>query len=257
MKAENGEIINSFTRLLNYIYKNMAQTINQRIDALRALLKREGIDAFIIPSTDPHLSEYVAPYWKSREWISGFTGSAGTAVITSDKAGLWTDSRYFLQAEQQLEGSGIDLYKEMLPETPSILDFLRENLTANSVVGIDGKVFSTTQAIALQEDLAKNDITVKSIADPMNEIWTDRPPMPEAPAFIHEMKYAGKSCPDKLAAIRREMKKSETDVLLVSALDEIAWTLNIRGNDVHCNPVVVSYLIINEQKHTFSSSPRK
>ena len=224
MKAENGEIINSFTRLLNYIYKNMAQTINQRIDALRALLKREGIDAFIIPSTDPHLSEYVAPYWKSREWISGFTGSAGTAVITSDKAGLWTDSRYFLQAEQQLEGSGIDLYKEMLPETPSILDFLRENLTANSVVGIDGKVFSTTQAIALQEDLAKNDITVKSIADPMNEIWTDRPPMPEAPAFIHEMKYAGKSCPDKLAAIRREMKKSEADVLLVSALDEIAWT---------------------------------
>jgi Xaa-Pro aminopeptidase len=257
LKAENGEIINSFTRLLNYIYKNMAQTINQRIDALRALLKREGIDAFIIPSTDPHLSEYVAPYWKSREWISGFTGSAGTAVITSDKAGLWTDSRYFLQAEQQLEGSGIDLYKEMLPETPSILDFLRENLTANSVVGIDGKVFSTTQAIALQEDLAKNDITVKSIADPMNEIWTDRPPMPEAPAFIHEMKYAGKSCPDKLAAIRREMKKSEADVLLVSALDEIAWTLNIRGNDVHCNPVVVSYLIINEQETHFFIQPEK
>lgn len=257
LKAENGEIINSFTRLLNYIYKNMAQTINQRIDALRALLKREGIDAFIIPSTDPHLSEYVAPYWKSREWISGFTGSAGTAVITSDKAGLWTDSRYFLQAEQQLEGSGIDLYKEMLPETPSILDFLRENLTANSVVGIDGKVFSTTQAIALQEDLAKNDITIKSIADPMNEIWTDRPPMPEAPAFIHEMKYAGKSCPDKLADIRREMKKSEADVLLVSALDEIAWALNIRGNDVHCNPVVVSYLIINEQETHFFIQPEK
>ncbi len=257
LKAENGEIINSFTRLLNYIYKNMAQTINQRIDALRALLKREGIDAFIIPSTDPHLSEYVAPYWKSREWISGFTGSAGTVVITTDKAGLWTDSRYFLQAEQQLEGSGIDLYKEMLPETPSILDFLRENLTANSVVGIDGKVFSTTQAIALQEDLAKNDITIKSIADPMNEIWTDRPPMPEAPAFIHEMKYAGKSCPDKLAAIRQEMKKSEADVLLVSALDEIAWTLNIRGNDVHCNPVVVSYLIINEQETHFFIQPEK
>ena len=132
----------------------MAQTINQRIDALRALLKREGIDAFIIPSTDPHLSEYVAPYWKSREWISGFTGSAGTAVITSDKAGLWTDSRYFLQAEQQLEGSGIDLYKECCRNAQHPR-FLRENLTANSVVGIDGKVFSTTQAIALQEDLAK------------------------------------------------------------------------------------------------------
>ena len=155
LKAENGEIINSFTRLLNYIYKNMAQTINQRIDALRALLKREGIDAFIIPSTDPHLSEYVAPYWKSREWISGFTGSAGTAVITSDKAGLWTDSPLFSPSRAAAGRQRHHLYKEMLPETPSILDFLRENLTANSVVGIDGKVFSTTQAIALQEDLAK------------------------------------------------------------------------------------------------------
>lgn len=119
MKAENEEIINSFTRLLNYIYKNMAQTINQRIDALRALLKREGIDAFIIPSTDPHLSEYVAPYWKSREWISGFTGSAGTAVITTDKAGLWTDSRYFLQAEQQLEAAASTYTRKCCPKRPA------------------------------------------------------------------------------------------------------------------------------------------
>ena len=129
----------------------MNQPINQRIDALRALLKREGIDAFIIPSTDPHLSEYVAPHWKSREWISGFTGSAGTVVITAKKAGLWTDSRYFLQAAQQLEGSGIDLYKEMLPETPSIPDFLKTNLEADTIVGIDGKVFSTAKVMALQD----------------------------------------------------------------------------------------------------------
>ncbi len=235
----------------------MDQTTNQRIDALRALLKREGIDAFIIPSTDPHLSEYVAPHWKSREWISGFTGSAGTVVITAKKAGLWTDSRYFLQAAQQLEGSGIDLYKEMLPETPSIPDFLKANIEAGTTVGIDGKVFSTAKVIALQEDLVQNRITIKSIDDPMAEIWADRPPMPEAPAFIHEMKYAGKSCPEKLATIRQEMKKAGTEALLVSALDEIAWTLNIRGNDVHCNPVVVSYLLITEEEaHFFIQSPK-
>ena len=235
----------------------MNQPINQRIDALRALLKREGIDAFIIPSTDPHLSEYVAPHWKSREWISGFTGAAGTVVITAKKAGLWTDSRYFLQAAQQLEGSGIDLYKEMLPETPSIPDFLKTNLEADTIVGIDGKVFSTAKVMALQDDLVQNRITIKSIDDPMAEIWTDRPSMPEAPAFIHEMKYAGKSCPEKLAAIRQEMKKTGTETLLVSALDEIAWALNIRGNDVHCNPVVVSYLLITEEEAHFFIQPPK
>ena len=140
----------------------MNQTVKQRIDALRALFDNEGIDAFIIPSTDPHLSEYVAPHWQSREWISGFTGSAGTVVVTREKAGLWTDSRYFLQAAQQLEGSGIDLYKEMLPETPSIPDFLSKNLQAGQTVGIDGKVFSVDEAKLLQEKLEKNGITVKS-----------------------------------------------------------------------------------------------
>lgn len=235
----------------------MNQTINQRITALRALLKREKVDAFIIPSTDPHLSEYVAPHWKSREWISGFTGSAGTVVVTDKKAGLWTDSRYFLQAAQQLEGTGIDLYKEMLPETPTIPDFLKANLPSNATVGIDGKVFSAAKATTLQEDLGKSRIAVRSIEDPMDELWDGRPPMPEAPAFIHELKYAGKSCPEKLEAIRREMKKTEADALLVSALDEIAWTLNIRGNDVHCNPVVVSYLLVTEQEAHFFIRPSK
>lgn len=235
----------------------MVQTINQRIDALRARLKEERVDAFIIPSTDPHLSEYVAPHWQSREWISGFTGSAGTVVVTDKQAGLWTDSRYFLQAARQLEGGGIDLYKEMLPETLSIPEFLKTNLETGSVVGIDGKVFSTEEAERLQDELGKGGIAVKSIPDPMNEIWVNRPPIPEIPAFIHAMEYAGKSCPEKLAAIRRGMKESGAEALLISALDEIAWTLNIRGSDVHCNPVVISYLLINGQETHFFIHPRK
>lgn len=235
----------------------MNPTINQRINALRALFGKEGIAAFIVPSTDPHLSEYVAPHWQSREWISGFTGSAGTVVVTREKAGLWTDSRYFLQAARQLEGSGIDLYKEMLPETPSISAFLSENLKSGEAVGIDGKVFSTEEARQLQDKMEKDGIIVTSISDPIAEIWAGRPPMPEAPAFIYETKYAGKSCPEKLAEIRKEMKKNSAEALLISTLDEIAWALNIRGNDVHCNPMVVSYLLITEQDAHFFIQPQK
>lgn len=200
----------------------MAQTINQRIDALRALLKREGIDAFIIPSTDPHLSEYAAPYWKSREWISGFTGLAGTAVITSDKAGLWTDSAIFSKPSSSWKAAASTYTRKCCPKTPcaSSISCGEPYSEFSCRYRREGIFHHTSHSPA--RGSGKNDITVKSIADPMNEIWTDRPPMPEAPAFIHEMKYAGKSCPDKLAAIRREMKKSETDVLLVSALDEIA-----------------------------------
>lgn len=235
----------------------MNRTTNQRVDALRTLLKEEGINAFIIPSTDPHLSEYVAPHWQSREWISGFTGSAGTVVITEEQAGLWTDSRYFLQAAQQLEGSDIDLYKEMLPETPSIPTFLKTSLGTGAVVGIDGKVFSTEEAKQLQDELKENGITIKSVEDPMNKIWEDRPAIPEGPAFIYENQYAGKSCKEKLATIREEMKKAGAETLLISALDEIAWTLNIRGNDVHCNPVVVSYLLISKNEAHFFIHPQK
>ncbi|MBQ8223858.1 MAG: aminopeptidase P family protein [Bacteroides sp.] len=227
----------------------MKQNIKQRIEALRAIMRAEGVSAFIVPSTDPHMSEYVAPHWQSREWISGFTGSAGTVVVTLHEAGLWTDSRYFLQAAEQLEGSGIGLYKEMLPETPSIPTFLKEKLEAGASVGIDGKVFSTSEAQGLQEALKASGITLQSIDDPMDKIWAERPPMPEAPAFIHELKYAGRSIEEKLADIRKEMQQVGAEALLISALDEIAWTLNLRGSDVHCNPVVISYLLI-EQSHT-------
>lgn len=235
----------------------MSQTINSRIQALRTLFSREGIQAFIIPSTDPHLSEYVAPHWKSREWISGFTGSAGTVVVTTGKAGLWTDSRYFLQAAQQLEGTEIELYKEMLPETPSISTFLCTQLSPGDAVGIDGKMFSAEEVERMQAELQKCRIEIKNIPDPMRELWADRPPMPEAPAFIHETKYSGKSSVEKISIIREELKKCNARALFISALDEIAWTLNLRGNDVHCNPVIVSYLLIEEQDIHYFIQPQK
>lgn len=235
----------------------MKQTINHRIHQLRMWLRNGGIQAFIIPSTDPHLSEYVAPHWKSREWISGFTGSAGTVVVTTNKAGLWTDSRYFLQAGEQLQGTGITLYKEMLPETPNITEFLVSELKPGEAVGIDGKMFSVTQIEQMKAELEKHSIQILLYPDPMDEIWENRPAMPEVPAFVYDIKYAGISCTDKIGAIRKELKKTGARSVILSALDEIAWTLNLRGNDVHCNPVVVSYLLITEKKAFYFISPEK
>ena len=235
----------------------MKQSIKERIHALRMTFRPNNIKAFIIPSTDPHLSEYVAPYWMSREWISGFTGSAGTAVILMDKAGLWTDSRYFLQAEKELEGSGITLYKEMLPETPSITKFLCQNLKPGESVSIDGKMFSVQQVEQMKEDLAHYQLQVNLFGDPLKNIWKDRPSMPDAPAFIYDVKYAGKSCGEKVAAIRTELKKKGIFALFLSSLDEIAWTLNLRGSDVHCNPVIVSYLLVTQDEVVYFISPEK
>lgn len=242
--------------LINTLY-SMNSTINNRIAALRAHIAQEQIQAFIIPSTDPHLSEYVAPHWQSREWISGFTGSAGTVVVTAKDAGLWTDSRYFLQAARQLEGTCITLYKEMLPETPNIPEFLSAHLQEGDCVGIDGKMFSAEEVEHLQKELKKSGIRIKSIADPMQLLWTDRPAMPLAPAFVYDTKYAGMSFTEKLSAVRQAMEAAGADSLLLSALDEIAWLLNIRGNDVHCNPVVVSYLLIEKDKVNYFVQPQK
>lgn len=237
-------------------YHNM-NSINERIAALRAHIAKENIQAIIIPSTDPHLSEYVAPHWQSREWISGFTGSAGTVVVTNQEAGLWTDSRYFLQAARQIEESGITLYKEMLPETPSIPTFLNSHLQEGDTVGIDGKMFSAKEVEHLQEELKQGGIHIKSIADPMQLLWNERPAMPEAPAFVYDTQYAGKSFVEKLSSVRQQMEATGAEALLLSALDEIAWLLNIRGNDVHCNPVVVSYLLIERQEVHYFIHPQK
>jgi len=215
------------------------------------------IDAFIIPSTDPHLSEYVAPHWKSREWITGFTGSAGTAVILKDEAGLWTDSRYFLQAAEQLADTGITLYKEMLPETPDISTFLCQNLTPGETVGIDGKMFSVQQVEQLKEELEAAGLQLNTHADLIDEVWKNRPTIPEAPAYIYKQEFAGKSCKEKIETIRCELKKKGAEGVFISALDEIAWTLNLRGNDIHCNPVIVSYLLITQNNIVYFISQEK
>ena len=230
--------------------------IRQRIAALRDYMRREGLAAFIIPSNDPHQSEYVAPHWEARKWISGFTGSAGTVVVTLGEAGLWTDSRYFLQAADQLQGSGIGLYKEGLPGTPSIAQFLKERLKPGECVGVDGSVFSAAQARMLGEEL-RGGPEVYVVDDPWDTLWATRPAMPRSPILIYPLQYAGQSCADKLAAIRRDMAEEGTDMLLVSALDEIAWTTNLRAADVHCNPVVVSYLAVEHNTaHFFVETQR-
>ncbi|WP_321478622.1 aminopeptidase P family protein [uncultured Bacteroides sp.] len=226
--------------------------INQRITNLRRLLRKLNLAACIIPSTDPHLSEYVSPYWEARKWISGFTGSAGTIVVTLNEAGLWTDSRYFLQASEQLSGSEIKLYKEMLPETPSITDFLCSVLKASDMVGINGEVFSTNQVLEMQKTLIeKKGIKLNSDFDAMKELWKDRPLFPKSKAYIYNEKYAGINIKAKIEVIRKEMQEQKIEALFLSSLDEIAWVLNLRGNDVKCNPVVISYLLITQDKSVY------
>ena len=235
----------------------MRQSIKERMHALRMTFPPNYIKAFIIPSTDPHLSEYVAPHWMSREWISGFTGSAGTVVVLMNEAGLWTDSRYFLQAAKELEGSGITLYKEMLPETPSITKYLSQKLKPGESVSIDGKMFSVQQVEQMKEELAAYSLQVDLFGDPLKRIWKDRPSIPNSPAFVYDIEYAGKSCEEKVAAIRAELTKKGAYALFLSALDEIAWTLNLRGSDVHCNPVIVSYLLVTQDEVVYFISPEK
>lgn len=235
----------------------MKQIIQNRVQALRKVLKEKGLSAFIIPNTDPHLSEYAASHWQSREWISGFNGSAGVIVVTLEKAGLWTDSRYFIQAADQLAGTGIGLYREMWPETPTIPTFLCNELSEGSKVGVEGKVYATTAAEGLQKELAANGIELITNADPIAEIWTDRPAIPQNRAYIYEEKYAGKSAIEKMKEIRIELAKKSCEGILLSTLDEIAWTLNLRGNDVKCNPVVIGYLLITQKRATLFIAPEK
>lgn len=235
----------------------MKQTINERLNALRMACDASHVAAYIIPSSDPHLSEYVAPHWKAREWISGFTGSAGTVVVLQEQAGLWTDSRYFLQAEAELQETGITLYKEGLPETVDIPTLLAQNLKPGETVGVDGSLFSAQQVAQLEQVLAAHGLQLNTTLDLLGEIWKERPAMPQAPAFLYEESYAGKSCQEKIEAIRTELKRVGMEGLFVSALDEIAWTLNLRGSDVHCNPVVVSYLLITEKEVVYFIAPEK
>ena len=225
--------------------------IKNRLTALRAEMKANQLAAFIVPSTDPHSGEYVPEHWECRKWVSGFTGSAGTAVITLDDAGLWTDSRYFIQAEEQLADTGIRLFKDRLPETPSVAEWLGSILKKGEKVGIDGWVNSHQEAQALRNELKTYGLELSTMTeDIFDTIWEDRPNLPETPVFILDESRTGASCSEKIARIQEKISKNGASAIILSALDEIAWTLNLRGEDVHCNPVFISYLLISEESNT-------
>ena len=228
--------------------------IGQRLEAVREVLRREHLAAFIFPTTDPHQSEYTADHWKGRQWVSGFDGSAGTAVVTLTAAALWTDSRYFIAAEQQLAGTGYRLMKQKVEGTPTIAEWLGRQLAEegeSTEVGIDGAVASATTVRELIAELRKQGgLTLRTNLDLLAQVWTARPPMPQTPVEIQPLEYAGETAHSKIDRLRREIFRLHADGMLVTALDDIAWTLNIRGADVHCNPVTISYLLIAPQRAT-------
>lgn len=238
----------------------MKEEIAQRLSKLREIMQREHLDAFIFPSTDPHNSEYVPDRWKGREWISGFNGSAGTAVVTMHAAALWTDSRYFIAAEQQLAGTEFVLMHERVAGTPTIAEWLGKVLSDinGATVGVDGMVNTAADVEALIADLRQQGgITVRTNFDPLAVIWTNQPPIPTTPIEVHSLEYAGESTMSKLSRIRIALRSLHADGMLVSALDDIAWTLNLRGSDVHCNPVFVSYLLIDTKTTTLFINDEK
>lgn len=236
--------------------------INQRLEKLREVMRREHLSAFIFPSTDAHQSEYVADHWQGRAWISGFNGSAGTAVVTMHSAALWTDSRYFIAAEEQLRGTEFQLMKLKVEGTPTISDWIASELSQNEdecrEVGLDGMVNSYNDTMALISDLRKDGgITVRTNFDPLEQIWMNRPAIPENPVEIQSLNFAGETVDDKIQRIRKALREHHADGILVSALDDIAWTLNLRGTDVHCNPVFVSYLLISSDQVSLFVNPKK
>lgn len=223
-------------------------SVVERLEQLRKLMKENSIDAFIIPSSDPHQSEYVATRWKTRAWISGFTGSAGTVVVTADKAGLWTDGRYFLQAEEQLKGSTIELFKMGLPETVDYTTWINSELNEGQVVSFDPAVLSISQVDGLKATFKKKKIKVASSFDLINDIWTDRPAFPNGKAVVQSVEFSGMDRTEKFAALREKMKEEGVTHHLFASLDDIAWIFNIRGTDVAYNPVVMSYAVVAEDE---------
>lgn len=226
--------------------------IKDRIEKLRQLMKENKMDAYIIPSFDAHQSEYVADHSKCRQWISGFTGSAGTVVITLEDARLWTDGRYYIQAEKQLEDSGIKLFRMADPGVPSYTDWLKDVLKEGRTVGFDGSVFSVNMVKDMEKAFKTKGITLKMEPDLINELWKDRPEIPKGLIFVHDVKYAGKTRVEKLKVLREEMKNNGANYYLLTSLDDIAWLLNIRGSDVPNNPVVIANVIVAQDKcHLF------
>ena len=251
------------------------EKICQRVEQLREWMRRQGIQAFITPSTDPHSGEYVPNHWHSREWISGFNGSAGTAVVTTSPdpaqggefAALWTDNRYFLAAAEQLDGTPFELQKLGLEGTPTIAEWIAAKYKVQSTkynegaerlkVGIDPTCYTVSEAEALKQELSTFHISLSTCPDPFAEIWTDRPAIPQNPVELHALEYAGESVGSKLRRIRSEMQKQGAEAVVVGMLDEVAWALNLRGTDVDYNPVFVSYLVVGSDSATLYINKEK
>ena len=226
----------------------MSKETFPHLEALRDLMRSKHIDAVIIPGTDPHQSEYPSEHWKFRDYVSGFTGSNGTAVVTLDDAGLWTDSRYFLQAAEQLEGSGFTLHKENIPGEPTVLEWLGEVLDEDAVVGVDGRLFSLIEANRIEMFCAQNGFMFAPDFRAAEAIWTDRPARPKNPAFVHDEALAGEDVDSKISRVVDALDAADADGLLITALDEIAWLLNLRGSDVDYTPVVIAFAYVSEDE---------
>ncbi|MGL4773116.1 MAG: aminopeptidase P family protein [Clostridium sp.] len=223
-------------------------TVREKIEKLRVEMKKDGINYYIISSADAHQSEYVADYYRGRAYISGFTGSAGTVLIGLDKGILWTDGRYFIQAEDELRGSGIEMYKMRTPGWPTLEEWLYDNVKENECIGFDGKTFSAIQYKALLKMKEDKNLSIKMESDLLERFWSDRPRLPKEKAFYHDVKYCGKSAKEKINDVREEMKKIGVENYIITSLDDIAWLYNIRGNDIKNNPVVISYALITIEK---------
>ena len=217
----------------------------QKLDKLRCLMALSDFDAYIIPGTDPHMNEYMPDFWQVRSWFSGFTGSAGTLVITTNFAGLWTDSRYFLQGESELKGSGIELVKLLIPHTPEHVDWIVKNLPVGSRVGIDGKMISVDSVRSMRTAFTEKQIELVTNEDLISPLWTDRPPIPLNPVIEHDVEFSGCAREEKIGMVRNEMTRLEVNHHLITSLDDIAWLLNLRGTDILYNPLFVSYVLID------------
>ena len=223
---------------------------DEKLTQLRALMKEKAFYAYIIPSDDFHSSEYVGRYFKAREYMSGFTGSAGTLVVLPDKAALWTDGRYFLQAGEQLKGSTIELMRSGQPDVPKIEEYLYENLPDKAVIGFDGRTVTKRFLETIREKTDGKQITFDGSEDLVDRIWTDRPPLSKEPVWELDVKYAGRSRAQKIQEVREKMQEEKADQLLVTALDEIAWLFNLRGGDIAYTPVFLSYLLLTKEQIT-------
>ena len=226
----------------------MSKDTFSHLEALREAMRRVNVDAVIIPGTDPHQSEYICDHWKFRDWVSGFTGSNGTAVVTLDKAALWTDSRYFLQAGIELEDSGFVMMKENMGNDPDIHEWLRQNLEEDSVIAIDGRLYNAQAANQLERFCGENGFMLATEFCPADTIWQDRPARPSEPAFVHDVEYAGESAGDKIERLLEVLEQNDATAMLVTALDDIAWLFNLRGNDVAFTPVVIAYAYISQSQ---------